>query len=937
MKNPAYTFLLFAVFMMVLCCNVQAQRITTTIAGTGSSAGGYSGVPSRSAATLMPINVKCSGRDIFVSNGGTIRKISGKTGIITLIGGGGSSVAEGIPATNAAIVALDFSTDALGNIYISDSFKVRKIDAVTNLVRTIAGTGIPGYTGDGGPATSASFGVISGIAADNNGNVYVADQANNRIRKISLASGIITSIAGGASAGYTGDLGPATAALISSPKYVCTNDLGDVYFGDQAVHYFRKISASTGIITTVVGGGSCFSGCSGTSTNLGNITGIACDIHGNIIFDEDSCQCRRWNVVTDMVEALCGNAIIEGFTDDTVSQHALMCHEKGLCADVDDNIYIADWLNSRIRKSVPVLARPTFAFGPGQSIKVCRGYSTPIDSVLWITDLDTGQTETWSIIAGPTHGLLAGFPATSTSIGLRKTLKPTGLFYSSLPSYIGTDSFSIRISDGLLYDTITVFVSVQAPPTETISGPSTVCQGSTIGLIPEFPGGVWWALNSIATVDPMSGIVTGASGGVDTIIHTIYAECPINAPKIVTVNPLPATGTIVGGDTVCLGGLSTFTSTATGGIWTSLSPSIVSIGLLSGIASGLTIGAATIKYTTTALSCSAYTTKTVNVFSPDAGLLTGPDSVCVGASVSLASTVTGGVWSTSASGLLVGSTSGVVTGISAGTFANITYTVIGGPACVSHVNHFVSVVPYSTPDAGTISGIDFLCEGLSTSLMTSVPGGTWNVSNANASVSFLGAVTGIHVGGITISYTVANACTSATVSKDMEIKPTPDAGVITGDDSVCVGATTSLTNAVPGGSWTLSNVNASVLDGKVLGIFPGSVDVFYSVSNLWCSDIAAKTIVVSDCGPIQLPDNISSQSIRVFPNPTATVLRISIPTAMANQVTAHIKNVAGQTVFESAVESSVSEIDVSKFAKGIYTLTLFGGGVFIVEKITVVP
>jgi hypothetical protein len=147
----------------------------------------------------------------------------------------------------------DVARDGSGNLYICDfNGRIRKVSASTGMITTIAGTGVLGYSGDGGPATSAMLGLQVNIALDSRGNIYVADQLNNRVRKISGATGIITTIAGTGALTDSGDGGPAVNAAVRWPAGITLDSAGNLYFTNY-LDRVRRITAATGVISTVAG------------------------------------------------------------------------------------------------------------------------------------------------------------------------------------------------------------------------------------------------------------------------------------------------------------------------------------------------------------------------------------------------------------------------------------------------------------------------------------------------------------------------------------------------------------------------------------------------------------------------------------------------------------------------------------------------------------
>jgi sugar lactone lactonase YvrE len=175
-------------------------------------------------------------------------------------------------------------------VYIADTVnnRVRKVTISTGIITTVAGSGgtSGSYSGDNGSATAATLKYTRGVVVDAAGNVYIADTTNNRIRKVTISTGIITSIAGSTTSGaYSGDGGAATSAVLNSPSGLSLDSAGNVYIADQLNYRIRKVTVSTGIINTFAGDGSAaYRGDNGdaTSAALYYPTGVAVDLSGKI-------------------------------------------------------------------------------------------------------------------------------------------------------------------------------------------------------------------------------------------------------------------------------------------------------------------------------------------------------------------------------------------------------------------------------------------------------------------------------------------------------------------------------------------------------------------------------------------------------------------------------------------------------------------------------
>lgn len=307
-----------------------------------------------------------------------LRKLFNSNGkVITLAGYRGtgccSSGPEGVLATESRIhigttsagrLSVSFCIDASGNYYIADnSDKIRKVDAATGIINVYAGNGTAGFGGDGGAATSANLNNPSGVAIDAAGNIYISDRDNHRIRKVTAATGIISTIAGTGTAGFSGDGGAATSAQIARPTGIAVDGSGNIYFADFTNNRIRKITPG-GIISTVAGytATGAYSGDGGPATSADlnihaaaptgtNSSAVAVDAAGNFyIADAGNHRIRKVTVSTGVITTVAGTGTA-GFNGDGISATtADLSTPRGVFVDGSGNIYIADRSNNRIRK-----------------------------------------------------------------------------------------------------------------------------------------------------------------------------------------------------------------------------------------------------------------------------------------------------------------------------------------------------------------------------------------------------------------------------------------------------------------------------------------------------------------------------------------------------------------------------------------------------------
>ena len=239
------------------------------------------------------------------------------------------------------------------SVFIADTgnYRIREVDLSTGLITTIAGNGTGTYGGDNGPATAASFSYPRAVAVDTNGNLYIAD--GNRIRKITASTGIITTVAGQNGSGYGGDNGLATAALLNQPSAVAVDASGNIFIADQYNERIRKVTASTGKITTVAGNGTGTYNGDGILATAASIypEGVAVDASGNIFIDDQYNQrIRKVTASTGLISTLAGNGTAGYGGDGGAATAALLNWPLSIALDTTGNLFISDVVNNRIRK-----------------------------------------------------------------------------------------------------------------------------------------------------------------------------------------------------------------------------------------------------------------------------------------------------------------------------------------------------------------------------------------------------------------------------------------------------------------------------------------------------------------------------------------------------------------------------------------------------------
>jgi len=346
----------------------QPAGTVSTVAGSGTA--GFAGDGGSAAAASLNTPVYLAvGLDgtLYIADqfNDRIRKVT-PAGIISTIAGNGvhGFGGDGGLATAAALnYPTGIAIDNAGNIWIADegNKRIRKIDSA-GIITTVAGNGLAVKNCDSGPALQVSLYNPVRVAVDNSGNLYVADQSSPCVRKI--VNGTISTFAGNGQTGFSGDGKPALQAALNSPTAVFPDALGNVWITDQFNHRIRKVDANN-IITTVAGGQQGYSGDGGAPTlaSLNYPGGLVVDTAGNLFFSDDqNFRVRKVTAATNVISTVAGNGSPGSGGDLGPATAAGLNGQFGVALDPAGNLYIADSMNHRIRKVTAVAAAniPTF-------------------------------------------------------------------------------------------------------------------------------------------------------------------------------------------------------------------------------------------------------------------------------------------------------------------------------------------------------------------------------------------------------------------------------------------------------------------------------------------------------------------------------------------------------------------------------------------------
>jgi uncharacterized protein YjdB len=631
--------------------------IINTVAGNGSctTAGGTTGCdnfggdsgdggPATSATLNAPNSIALdSAGNIYIADtfGETVRKMSPVTGIITTVAGiafpnpaSPTESGDGGPASEAGLPSpIGIALDSAGNLYIADgSARIREVFADTGIINTIAGNGTYGYSGDGGPATSAELASPGGIAVDSAGNLYIADGDDNVIRKVTAATGIITTVAGNGygspngalMGGYNGDGIPATSAELWLPANVAVDAVGNLYISDCNNQRIRKVTASTGIITTVAGTGNNpgtniggFSGDGGPATsadmNLPQYVGL--DAAGNLyIADFGNNVFRKVDAATGIISTIIGivptpSGIYEGFSGDGgPATSAQLMGPAAILVDPQGNIDFADSYSNRIRQVSPTT--PPLSFSP-PSITVGSDSATQTFAVADIgnaslnisaiaaganfdTDNNSTTCSTASALSSGGSCLVGALfsPTTTGPLTGTFTLTDNSLNVSGSTQQVGLSG------TGVAPTLVSIAVTPATPSlakgqTQQFTATGTYSDSSTQNLTASV---TWASATPTAVTITAGGLATGTGQGTSLISATSGSVSgstvlTVTAATLVSIAVTPANPSIAKGQTQQFTATGTYSDSSTQNLTASVTWASATLSTATITAGGLATGA----------------------------------------------------------------------------------------------------------------------------------------------------------------------------------------------------------------------------------------------------------------------------------------------------------------------------------------------------------
>jgi hypothetical protein len=489
-------------------------RVMSTLAGTGVQGFSGTGGAATSAQLAFPTGVAVdSNGHVFIADSvnGRVRRVDGATGIITTVAGIGEqgSTGDNGLATNARVEALAVAVDTSGNLYLMDQVnrRIRKVAAADGIITTVAGNGTEGtaegVNGDGGAATSASFVLPADVAVDTAGNIYIADRSGHKIRKVTVATGVISTVAGTGTFGFSGDSGPATVAQLNDPTGIAVDTDGNLYIVDRGNNRVRKVTVATGVITTIAGTGTAgYSGesLSGTLADLNQPFDVAVDASGNVYVADAENERIRMITPGGIISTVAGATTMAASElsadsfggDGGAATAALMRQPRGIAVDSQGSLYIADDVDHRVRKAgnpPQFTTQPVDVSTSPSTTATFTAAATGSPTYQWQVSSDSGVTWTDLTAVSPYSGITTGtLTVNPTTLGLNGLQYRLGATNAIATSYSTAATLSVATPTAPSFSShpSSVAVAAGANPSFTVVAtgsptPTVLWQVSTDG------------------------------------------------------------------------------------------------------------------------------------------------------------------------------------------------------------------------------------------------------------------------------------------------------------------------------------------------------------------------------------------------------------------------------------------------------------------------
>jgi hypothetical protein len=653
------------------------------------------------------------------------------------------------------------------------------------IIRTIAGDSIGGYVGDGGLSYNAELNNPYGVVTDQYRNLYIADMNNSRVRMVTTSTGIITTIAGSGTFGYTGDGFPATAAQLSTPYGVALDASGNVYIADYDNFVVRQVVASTGLINTIAGNNNLGGGYTGdngpaTAATLGGAMGVAVDASGNLYIADYNNNCIRIVNPAGTINTFAGNGTAGYGGDGGAANSAQLNKPTGVSVDALGNVYIADYGNNVIRMVNPSGTISTVAGnnaagagyagngGPATSAQLFNPWNITTGSGnLYIADYGNNVIRKVNSL-----GIISTIVGNGTQGYMGDCANPTAAELNN-PAGIALDSYgNLYIADNgnngirkVLFTASQTHVTAHATKT-------TICSGEPITFTGGGASTYTWT-NGIVNATPyLIPTITASVSAIYTVTGTDTNQCMNAATIAITEYPLPTVS--ANGDTICAGQYATLS----GVMITVYSGTIVPTyawtnGVVNGVPFMPSVSSNYVVTGTDGNGCSNTGTATIIVLQTTNPLpvisisSSAPISTCGGSSTLTASGASTYIWNTGQSG------SNVVVTPTVSTTYSVTGTAFGckATATITQVVNAVNIM----------SSVDSLCLGSSATLTANTA--ITLASNQYVTYNWGISTSSLHSAGVVITPS-PTVTTNDTVTGTIYTITTPTTGI--NDTSRCL-------------------------------------------------------------------------------------------------------------------------------------------------------
>jgi sugar lactone lactonase YvrE len=514
-------------------------------------------------ATTLPLMLPsaivfdAAGNLYFVETGNhVVRKLS-SAGIVTTVAGNGVQgfAGDNGPATAAQLDSpAGLALDSAGDLFIADSHnhRIREISSATGTIATIAGTGAPGFSGDGGPAKSAQLDLPTALAFDSAGNLYLADTNNHRVRRIAATTGVIATVAGNGIEAFAGDNGPATAASIDSPTGLALDSSGNLYIADTHNGRLREVAASTGLIFTVAGAGvvagnvQAFGGDNGPATAAGLALprGLTMDSAGNLYFADSANHRIRHISPTGTITTVAGQGTENFAGDGAPAVTADLDSPRSVAISPAGLLTLADSANQRIRQLDALPA-------PGPDIHTIAGLGATTQGVLALSGpsvvaygsgsitatLNTSSTATGSVTFLDTSGgtqITLGTSNLNSDAATISTSTLAAAAHSVVATYPGDATHPAAQSSALAITVSPLAIAAAPNPASILYGqPIPALSGTLTGVLAQDAGNVAAVFTSSAAAlsptgsYPIAATLTGSAAANYSVATTPAAYLSI--------------------------------------------------------------------------------------------------------------------------------------------------------------------------------------------------------------------------------------------------------------------------------------------------------------------------------------------------------------------------------------------------------------------------